>query len=61
MFVTRRRGDGLIRVTYWRSDGGGVALRAVSQPGKRRMLISAIDFRAIPATACAGGRVRRAA
>ena len=32
-FITRRRAEGLIRVTYWRSTGGGVAFGTVSDPG----------------------------
>ena len=61
MFVTRARAGGLIPVTYWRSAGGGVTFGTVSHPGKRRMIIFAINLRDISATAAAGGRARRVA
>jgi hypothetical protein len=36
-------------VTYWRSGAAGAAVRPVSEPGKRRTIIFAINFRAVPA------------
>jgi hypothetical protein len=61
MFITRRRAEGLIRVTYWRSTGGGVAFGTVSHPRKRRMIIFAINLRAVSATRAGGRQARRVA